>query len=187
MRSFPLLKCYLTLMFPYGDGPHAQGPYTERIDIAAKFCFKECQCRSMNCFSERQIPASHFADPSSPDHVLLQFSQSCSHRPVTWTQQPDKTELPTTPTGIKSESWFVPPSSYATAKCSERGVMKHRQAQRKGGEQHCPFCRHTNLDYIQAGFGYTFGYGRTGLSPFTVASYIRLGTTQNPESDGNNC
>lgn len=58
MRSFPLLKYYLMLTFPYGDGPNAQGPYIERTDIAAKPCFKDLSVQVYNWFLERQVPSS---------------------------------------------------------------------------------------------------------------------------------
>lgn len=54
MRSFPLLKYYLTLTFPYGQWPCAQGLYTERTDIAAKSCFKDLSVQVYNWFLERQ-------------------------------------------------------------------------------------------------------------------------------------
>lgn len=58
MRSFPLLKYYLTLTFPYGDEPYAQGPHTERTDTAAKSRFKDLSVQVYNWFLERQVPSS---------------------------------------------------------------------------------------------------------------------------------
>lgn len=86
---------------------------------------------------------------------------------------------------IRSANWFVP-SSNSTNLVKEEQLNRDRH-RGQGGEQHCPFCRQPDLDYIPVKFGYTCGSGRTGLSLWTEAIYVRLGATETPEPNGGNC
>lgn len=186
MRSFPLLKYYLTLIFPYGDGPHAQGPHTERIDIAAKFCFKERQCRSMNCFLEREVPPSHFADPSSPGHALS-FPNNAAAATGELGERSSLTNLSyqllPSPrkkgdhSSIKSESWFVPPSNYTTAKFCERRVTKHGQAQRTRGRTALSLLQAPKFGLHPSRIWIRLWWWEDRTIPFHSGQYFKLGTT----------
>lgn len=86
---------------------------------------------------------------------------------------------------IRSANWFVP-SSNSTHSVKEEQLNRdsHRG---QGGEQHWPFCKQPDLAYIPVKFGYTCGSGRTGLPLLTEAIYVRLGATETPEPQRDNC
>lgn len=86
---------------------------------------------------------------------------------------------------IRSANWFVP-SSNSTNSVKEKQLNRNRHGG-QGGEQHCPFCRQPDLDYIPVKFGYTCGSGRTGLSLWTEAIYVRLGARETTEPHGGSC
>lgn len=86
---------------------------------------------------------------------------------------------------IRSANWFVP-SSNSTNSVKEEQLNRDRH-RGQGGEQHCPFCRQPDLDYIPVKFGYTCGSGSTGLSLWTEAIYVTLGATESPEPHSDNC
>lgn len=86
---------------------------------------------------------------------------------------------------IRLANWFVP-SSNPTNSVKEEQLNRDRH-RGQGGEQHCPFCRQPDLDYIPVKFGYTCGSERTGLPLLTEAIYVKLGATETPEPHGDNC
>lgn len=85
---------------------------------------------------------------------------------------------------ITSANWFVPTNSINSVKEKQLNRDRHRG---QGGEEHCPFCRQPDLDYIPVKFGFTCGSGRTGLSLWTEAIYVRLGATETSEPHGDSC
>lgn len=86
---------------------------------------------------------------------------------------------------IRSANWFVP-SSNSTNSVQEEQLNRDRHRGQEG-EQHCPFCRQPELDYIPVKFGYTCGSGSTGLSLWTEAICVTLGATETPEPHSDNC
>lgn len=85
---------------------------------------------------------------------------------------------------ITSANWFVPTNSINSVKEKQLNRDRHRG---QGEEEHCPFCRQPDLDYIPVKFGFTCGSGRTGLSLWTEAIYVRLGATETSEPHGDSC